>query len=53
MERGALVGELGRVDRGGDRVRDLDLDEVWRRRCRGRDDLDPERRRRRLGLAQA
>ena len=53
LERGKLVGDVGRVDRGGDRGRVLDRDEEQRRRCRGRDDLDLERRRRRLELARA
>ena len=52
MERGRLVGDFGRVDRGGERVRVLERDEEHRRRCRGRDDLDLERRRLRLGLGR-
>ena len=52
MERGRLVGDFGRVDRGGERVRVLEREEEHRRRCRGRDDLDLERRRLRLGLGR-
>ena len=52
LESGRLVGDVGRLNRGGDFGRDLDRDEERRRRCRGRDDLDLERRRRRLGLGR-
>ena len=44
MERGKLVGDLGCVERGGTRVRSLEREEERRRQCRGRDDLDLERR---------
>ena len=53
LERGKLGGDIGRLDRGGDRGRDLEREEDRRRRCRGRDDLDLERRRRCLELARA
>ena len=49
MDRGK-VGDLGCVDRGGKRDRVLEREEEHRRRCRGRDDLDLERRLRRLEL---
>ena len=50
MERGKLAGDLGCVERGGKRDRVLEREEEHRRRCRGRDDLDLERRLRRLEL---
>ena len=52
LERGKLGGDIGRLDRGGDRGRDLEREEDRRRRCRGRDDLDLDRRRRCLELAR-
>ena len=50
MERGRLAGDLGRGVRAGDRGLVLERDEECRRRCRGREDLDLDRRRRRLEL---
>ena len=50
LDRGKLIGDFGRVERGGKRDRVLERDEEQRRRCRGRDDLDLERRLRRLEL---
>ena len=50
MERGRLVGDLGRVIRGGECDLVLERDEEHRRRCRGREDLDLDRLRRRLEL---
>ena len=50
MERGSLAGDLGRGVRPGERGLVLERDEECRRRCRGREDLDLERRRRRLEL---
>ena len=50
MERGRLAGDFGRSARPGEHGLVLERDEECRRRCRGREDLDLDRLRRRLEL---
>ena len=40
IDRGGLGGDLGRENLVDDLARVLERDEAWRRRCRGREDLE-------------